>query len=194
MLSTLKSTAIRLAAMTTLSRRFCEKVAEHSFYSLKGNQSRTSTLLTHLFKQSDPDNWFRCDLNGFTVELPTDTVRTMTHCIFVESQGPLRIRIEQAHLNWMISKMGRGGVFLDVGAATGAVSIPIAKTFGSSVDLYCLEPARTARRLLEMTCKRNSVQATILPYAVSNQPGMGSFAEFPHDESGTGPFALTPAS
>ena len=102
-------------------------------------------ILGSLIRAADAEAWFYVTFNGFDVYLPRDTLRTMTFCFrFVEGQKPLLL-VENEHLQWMIAALAQGGTFLDVGALTGATTIPIALSYGPRVLIHAYEPAAPAR-------------------------------------------------
>jgi FkbM family methyltransferase len=151
---------------------------------------RASTLATiNTVLQASEESYFRAVLNGVDVLLPRDTIRTMLQCVHGRQEGPLRIDIEDCHRRWMMSHMVEGGTFLDVGSATGAITIPMAAALGSKARIVAFEPARKARRLLEATLARNGLDSVeIVPKAISNFVGRATFCEYGFDESGTCPF------
>jgi FkbM family methyltransferase len=152
--------------------------------------SRILTLAAfNTVSQASEESFFRTNYNGVDLELPRDSIRTMIQCLRASLEGPLVIDVEGPHRNWMISHMVDGGTFLDVGASTGAMTIPMAAKFGSKARVIAFEPARPARRLLEMTLARNGFTGVeIVPKAVSNVVGRTTFREFDYDETGGCPF------
>jgi FkbM family methyltransferase len=139
--------------------------------------------------QASEDAFFRAIFNDVEVFLPRDTIRTMVHCMHGSATGPLMIRVEEAHRKWLMARMARGGTFLDVGAATGAMTIPMAATFGSAIQIVAFEPAQRARRLLAFTLSRNGLTSVeIVPKAVSNSVCTATFCEYGFDETGNIPF------
>jgi FkbM family methyltransferase len=152
--------------------------------------TRIATLSAfNAVSQASEGSFFRSIYNGVELELPRDSIRTMIQCLRAPLEGPLVIDVEGAHRNWMMSHLGDGGTFLDVGSSTGAITIPVVATFGSSVSVVAFEPARKARRLLEATLARNGLEGVeVVPKAVSNVVGRTTFCEYDYDESGTCPF------
>lgn len=149
----------------------------------------TGRIATAFVLASGPDAWFPCRFNGIKVWIPRDTLRTMVHCVHAGSDGELIVQVETGHLEWMMSRLERGGTFVDVGAATGATTIPVAAKFGSSVSIVAFEPAIAARRLLTETLERNNLLGVvIIPKAVSSTSGTVTFAEYSFDETGAIPF------
>jgi FkbM family methyltransferase len=158
-------------------------------------KSRTS-LIGNIIRGSDPDAYFKVILNGSQVWLPRDTVRTMVHCLKVRPKdGALVVHVETGHLAWMMKHLQAGGTFLDVGAATGATTIPIALRLGHSVTVIAYEPAARTRRLLRDTLARNNVAGVeVRPVAVSDAPGEAEFFEMPFDDTDRAPYLPEAAS
>ncbi len=145
-------------------------------------------------ENSDSSSYFKCDLNEAKVWLPRDTLRTMIHCISVADDHLISLRVETAHIAWMTEQLvdakasGRS-LFIDVGAATGAATIPIAMKLGDTVSVVAFEPAAQARRLLESTLIKNGIQGVrCIRAAVSSAVGVVQFIEYDHDPSGGCPF------
>ena len=137
---------------------------------------------------SSPESYFECELNGAQVLLPRDTLRTMAHCIHTSVDKPLTLAVEVAHSNWLKEKLRPGDVFLDVGAATGAMTLPFAKTL-PDVRIVAFEPNRTTRRILRDTLAKNNITGIeLLDFAVSDFVGTTTFIELPYDPTGAMPW------
>jgi FkbM family methyltransferase len=140
-------------------------------------------------RASEGSNFILVELNNTTLWLPVDTLRTMVHCLVLRPDGSLGANVEESHLHWMMRQLEGGGTFLDVGAATGATTLPIASHLGAKVRMVAYEPARAARHLLLATLDRNSIAGvTVRPVAVSDRVGEVEFREYFHDETGHTPF------
>ena len=140
-------------------------------------------------RASDDGNFVHIVLNETLLWVPVDTIRTMVHCLSLASRGQLSIDVESAHLKWMMYKLRDGGAFLDVGAATGATTLPIAVHLRNLVQVVSYEPARLARKLLVATLERNAIMGvTVRPVAVSMTAGQAEFREYLPDSTGQTPF------
>ncbi|HWK44520.1 MAG TPA: FkbM family methyltransferase [Stellaceae bacterium] len=187
---------IRAALWRRIKRRFAGEIGQlvdAATVAARTTDQEFSALrqatAKNIILKSSGDIWFEARFNDVDVVLPGDTIRTMIHCIYSTEECPILIAVEDNHLHWMISKLQPGSVFLDVGAATGAMSVPIAKRFGESVALYAFEPARKARALLIATLDRNALTAvTVIPEAVADTIGAVTFAEFVYDEASDRPY------
>jgi FkbM family methyltransferase len=137
---------------------------------------------------SDPVSYFKCELNG--VPAWFDTLRTMINCVSV-IDGNIDLQVETAHIKWMsdrLSQQNGKGLFVDVGSATGAASIPIALNL-SNARIVAFEPATNAMRLLRAAIEKNNIHSiTLVNAAVSDVVGDVSFVEFERDISGNCPW------
>ena len=134
---------------------------------------------------------FKCNLNGEPAWLPTETLRIMIHCVHV-IDGSISLLVETAHIDWMMNRLNdKDGkaLFIDIGAATGAASIPIALKFKEKVSIVAFEPATNANRLLTATLEKNSINSvTLVKAAVSDEMGEVTFVEYGADLSGECPW------
>jgi FkbM family methyltransferase len=138
--------------------------------------------------RAGPNAFFDCLFNGVRAKIPQATLRTMTHCVHADLEGGFAVAVETLHTDWLRSRLRPGDTFLDVGAATGAMTVPIA--LGSpGVRIVAFEPARTARRLLIDTLQANRIDGVeVHATAISDKPGTVQFSELKNDESGATPF------
>jgi FkbM family methyltransferase len=147
------------------------------------------STIRHAVINMDGRGFVRVVLNGEELWLPPATIRTMTHCVHMEDTGRFLVHVERAHLDWVRAHLQPPCHFIDVGAATGAFCLPLAKEFGRSVAIVAFEPATAARFLLESTIERNDLNwIKVLPLACSDQAGRATFYEFPQDDTGDQPF------
>jgi FkbM family methyltransferase len=146
-------------------------------------------LLRRTVERSSAGSFFECEFNGVVALLPRDTLRTMTHCCHARPDAPFLVAVETGHLDWMRDRLRPGDLFLDVGAATGAMTLPVALG-RPQVTVIAFEPSRTARRLLADTLAMNGCadRVEVCDAAVSDAPGVVAFAEMRYDESGRTPY------
>lgn len=138
---------------------------------------------------SQTDAWFKVKLNGVTVVLPRYTLMTMRHCIGASPDHVMELLVETSHSDRMKAEFVDGALFLDVGAATGAMTLPYALSLDKKVRLVAFEPSLRARDYLVATLKRNGAEGvTVLPFALSDNEGSVEFMELPEDEVGDTPF------
>ena len=147
-------------------------------------------LIGSVIRASEAGTYFRVILNGVEIWLPRDTLRTMVHCVHLQPGGhALIVYVEIAHLEWMIQRLQAGGTFLDVGASTGATTLPVAIRLGASVSVVAYEPARRSRQLLTETLARNEVRAVeVQAAAISDIVSQADFCEMPFDDTDSAPY------
>jgi FkbM family methyltransferase len=139
-------------------------------------------------RAADDDAWFKVVFNGVSLQLPAYTIKTMQHCLAPSVNSELKILVETAHWNAMRAELQPGTLFIDVGAATGAMTIPFAMTV-PGIRVIAFEPSRQARVVLQNTLAKNGISgATVLPYAISDSDGTFQFMEYPQDVTGNVPF------
>ena len=139
-------------------------------------------------RNASPDSYFRCIFNDRELLIPQHTLRTMAHCIHAQIDAPFIVNVESNHMNWLHSKLHAGDVFLDIGAATGAMTLPIAAS-SPGVHIIAFEPSRTANRVLRETLRLNKIDGVeIFDSALSDCGGRTQFVEFEHDPTGQTPF------
>jgi FkbM family methyltransferase len=128
-------------------------------------------------------------LNGVRLALPRYTLMTMRDCISAGVDGHIDLMVETRHWERMRAELSEGTLFLDVGAASGAMSVPYAMLAKIDLRIVAFEPSRRARAYLEATIARNKApNATVLPFALSDSIGRLEFIELPEDETGSMPF------
>ena len=138
---------------------------------------------------STTDSWFWVLLNGVRLQLPRYTLMTMRHCVEASSDGVIRLSVETDHWKRIKEELVGDALFLDIGAATGAMSVPYAMNGHEGLRIVAFEPSRRARGYLEATIRRNDVpNIIVLPVALSDGAGSFEFVELPEDSSGLAPF------
>lgn len=157
--------------------------------SLSESPVSTRGVLGAALNAATPGSFLSVSLNGASLDVPVETLRTMVHCIHIDAAGQLQVWVETEHLRWMMARLRPGATFLDVGAATGATTLPIAAQFGPAVRILAFEPASAARALLHATLERNHLDhVEVRPVAVSDQAGIAEFLEYLPDETGQTPW------
>jgi FkbM family methyltransferase len=152
------------------------------------NPFQAEPHLHAVLMSAEDESWLKVKFNGVDMFLPAGTIVTMAHCVALDGKGGLVLDVENAHLQWMKSKLKPGSVFLDVGAATGAMTVPISFEF-PGVEIIAFEPAERARRLLTATLiKNDKLGAKVRNTAISDVDGVISFADRPVSADGSVPF------
>jgi FkbM family methyltransferase len=138
---------------------------------------------------STADSYFRCVLNRTPLLLPRDTMRIYRKCIQGLEDGGITVFAETPHYDWMRARLRPGDVFVDVGAASGTMALPMACQFGGDIKVVAFEPSRAANRLLRATAAANGItNLEVCDAAVADAQGVAAFTEFPQDETGHVPF------
>jgi FkbM family methyltransferase len=157
--------------------------------ALSASAMSLASLFRRFLDAGAPDTWLQLELNDALLWLPRNTLLTMFHCVHVGAEEKLYLAVETHHLNWMMQHLVNGGTFLDVGASTGAMTLPIASRFADAVRIICYEPAEAARSLLLATLERNGIVGVeVRSRAVSDVAGTAEFREFLPDDTGQIPY------
>jgi FkbM family methyltransferase len=158
------------------------------FRRIVGRTALPADQLLRMIRASGPERFFRCRFNGEVLDIPRDTLRSVRGSVRPSPPDLIEVWIEIDHMVWMKERLAPGDVFLDVGAATGAIALPLARSHGD-VRVVAFEPAHAARALLTATLARNGINnVEVLPFAVSSAPGKAQFAEFKLDDDDVCPF------
>lgn len=87
---------------------------------------------------------------------------------------------EPVELRLILSLLGRGSVFVDVGANIGCYALPAADAVGASGRVLAFEASPTVRRYLERTVVINQARnVEIVPLAAGDYVGSVDFHEAP---------------
>lgn len=138
----------------------------------------------------DESGWILVDLNGVEFSVPAYTHQTMIHCDHGQTEsGARKILLEYSHWMKMKSWLDEGdGSFLDVGAATGAMTVPFGLMYPAA-HIFAFEPHRTVRGILiDTLAKARLSKPLVFDFAISDVSSTVDFHEEPMDESGTMPY------
>jgi FkbM family methyltransferase len=153
------------------------------------SENSVAKLFRRFLNACASDSWLQLELNEALLWLPRNTLLTMFHCVHVGAEEKLYLAVETHHLKWVMQHLTDGGTFLDVGASTGAMTLPVASRYGDAVRIVCYEPAEAARSLLLATLERNGIAGVeVRSRAVSEVAGTAEFREFLPDETGQIPY------
>lgn len=135
---------------------------------------------------STAESWFYVTFNNVNLLLPRYTVMTMIHCLVAQANGALTLDVETAHWSRMRAEIVPNTLFLDIGAATGAMTVPYALNLPENCKIISFEPSNRARNYLEATLLNGADmnKVSVLPYAISDQQGNLEFMEFPEASAG----------
>ncbi|BFM38898.1 FkbM family methyltransferase [Synechocystis sp. LKSZ1] len=156
---------------------------QKSFDHLHLNYSRT---LVEVVSQSHPQTQLSCLINELPLRMPVSVLRAYAHCLETSQKDSFNYRVESHCVDWLRQYLQPGDVFVDVGAAYGVISLPLADYLGPNGRVYAFEPARQTRQLLEQIITQNNIgNVTLLPQAISDSIGSAEFIEYSSDN----PFA-----
>jgi len=128
--------------------------------------------------------------NGTPLFLPSSTLKTMTHCTHsAEGDDRKHLYVETAHSDIMAGWLNEGNAtFLDIGAATGAMTVPFALRFPDA-KIYAFEPYHKVRQILiETLIKNKCVHPLVFDCALSANSGVDTFTAYEPDETGECPY------
>lgn len=152
---------------------------QQSFDHLHLNYSRT---LVEVVSQSHPQTQLSCRINGLPLQIPVSVLRAYAHCLETSQKDSLNYRVESHCVDWLRQHLQTGDVFVDVGAAYGVISLPLAHHLGPTGHVYAFEPARQTRQLLAQIINHNNISnITLLPQAIADKVGSADFIEYSND-------------
>ncbi|MCL2011664.1 MAG: FkbM family methyltransferase [Cystobacterineae bacterium] len=148
------------------------------------HQARVGGFIECLKSLTD-DSFIEVEFNGIQVLWPRYTLLTMRHCLHFKADGSPYFLVETAHWERMRNWLNDGTVFLDIGAATGAMCIPFDLSVNKNIRLFAFEPSVRARNYLERTLAKNQCRRIkSYPYAISDVCGSAEFVEMPFELDG----------
>ncbi len=150
-----------------------------SFDHLHLNHSRT---LVEVIGQNYPATRLSCHINGVSLRVPVTILRTYAHCLATSPKDSFNYRVESHCVEWLAQHLTTGDTFLDIGAAFGVISFPLAQVVGNSGHIYAFEPARQTRKSLEQIVQDNQIEnITVVPQAIADETGIAEFIEYSTD-------------
>jgi len=125
-----------------------------------------------------------CCINRTSVLIPVEVLKTYIHCLHTSSERKLEFLVEIHCSDWLAKKLRAGDTFLDIGAAFGVISLPLAEIVGSTGKIYAFEPAKQTRHLLEQIIQLNALSnIEVVSVAVSDAEGSAEFVEYDNDNT-----------
>ncbi|MEB3228039.1 MAG: FkbM family methyltransferase [Synechocystis sp.] len=138
------------------------------------NQMTLETLA-----QNAPDTLLTCTINQVKLKVSVNTLLTYVHCLDAYPNMGFCYSVETHCVEWLAQFLQNGDCFLDVGAAYGVISFPLAKVVGDAGKIYAFEPARRTRQGLQRLVDVNQFEnITVLPMAIADQAGSAEFIEY----------------
>ncbi|MEA5533096.1 FkbM family methyltransferase [Crocosphaera sp. XPORK-15E] len=140
-------------------------------------------LTQQFLNQIYSGGWIKCRLNEVDVLAPIEPLKMYQHCLVLGKEEKFYFLIETHCVNWLCSKIDYGDVVLDIGAAYGVITLPLAKAVGRKGRIYAFEPAKKTQKLLqEMLVLNNIENITVVQAAISDRPGEAEFIEYTSDQ------------
>ena len=141
-----------------------------------------SRNLIEIVAKSQPDTIINCLINDIPLRVPMSILKTYAHCLQIFPKSSFSYSIEDHCVNWLAENLKTGDVFLDVGAAYGVISLPLASVVGSSGHVYAFEPARQTRKSLQELITNNHFDnITVVPKAIADTEKTAEFIEYSVD-------------
>jgi len=142
------------------------------------HQSYNQMVLETL-AQNAPDTLLTCSINNTKLKVSVATLLTYVHCLDAYPNMGFQYSIETHCVDWLAQCLQEGDVFLDVGAAYGVISFPLAKVVGAAGKIYAFEPARRTQQNLQRLVEVNQFDnITVVPAAIADQAGSAEFIEY----------------
>ncbi|MDJ0510717.1 MAG: FkbM family methyltransferase [Crocosphaera sp.] len=131
-----------------------------------------------------PGSVVQCRINQIDLLAPIEPLKGYQHCLELGKEETLSFMIETHCANWLCSKLDYGDVVLDIGAAFGVISLPLTKVVGKKGQIHAFEPARNTQKFLKQIISLNHFNnITIVPLAISDEPGKAEFIEYTAQEN-----------
>jgi len=180
--------------------------AIHTIEQLQSELEKLKVELANHFGRSNlnligistADSCFLTILNGYVFNLPRDVFRANQHCVVGLHQvvsGAIKLDVEVDQIKWMTDRLPIGGVFVDIGAMLGVVSLPLSRCHNGNVEIIAFEPARRSiSGLRRAICVNNISNIETIESAVGKENGKVTFSEAPFDETGQIPWLAQTSS
>ncbi|MDJ0599607.1 MAG: FkbM family methyltransferase [Crocosphaera sp.] len=136
-------------------------------------------LIRELLNQIKPGSIVQCRINGVELLSPIEPLQVYQHCLSPIAEEKLNFSVENHCAQWLSSHINYGDTVLDIGAAFGVISFPLAKAVGKKGHIYAFEPAKNTQDILQKILNLNHLSnITLVPQAISDQSGVAEFIEY----------------
>lgn len=143
-------------------------------------------LIKEIINQIKPGSIVDCRINGVEVLSPIEPLQVYQHCVSPIPEQNLNFLVENHCAQWLASHLNYGDTVLDIGAAFGVISLPLAKAVGKKGHVYAFEPAKNTQDILQKLLNLNHFSnITLVPQAISQQSGTAEFIEYSQDNDST---------
>ncbi|MDJ0661357.1 MAG: FkbM family methyltransferase [Crocosphaera sp.] len=139
-------------------------------------------LVKELINQIKPGSIVECRINGVELLSPIEPLQVYQHCVSPVAEQKLNFLVENHCAQWLSSHLNYGDTVLDIGAAFGVISLPLAKAVGKKGHVYAFEPAKNTQDILQKLLNLNHFSnITLVTQAISDQSGTAEFIEYSKD-------------
>ncbi|MGL5035659.1 MAG: FkbM family methyltransferase, partial [Microcystaceae cyanobacterium] len=160
----------------------CQHQLDDVKESLNQFHYHQSRALIEVLTQNQPQTVLSCSINDVPLQVSVDILRSYSHCLSHSPKLGLSYYVETHCVTWLAQHLQADDVFLDVGAAYGVVSLPLAAIVGEKGQIYAFEPARRTRESLQTLISRNYLDnIKVVPYAIADETGTAEFIEYSTD-------------
>ena len=138
-----------------------------------------SRVLIETLSQNFPQTLLNCTVNGVALRVSVDILKTYAHCLQGSPNLEFTYTVETHCVDWLAQFLNPGDIFLDVGAAYGVISLPLAQKVGPTGQVYAFEPARRTNTQLKQLLADNALtNITVIPAAIADKEGTAEFIEY----------------
>ncbi|ACB49728.1 unknown [Crocosphaera subtropica ATCC 51142] len=139
-------------------------------------------LIKEILNQIKPGSIVECCINDVELLAPIEPLQVYQHCVFPNAEQKLNFLIENHCAEWLCSHINYGDTVLDIGAAFGVISFPLAKAVGKKGHIYAFEPAKNTQDTLQKILSLNHISnITVVTQAISDKSGIAEFIEYSQD-------------
>jgi FkbM family methyltransferase len=139
-------------------------------------------LIKELLNQIESGSIVKCRINEVEILAPIEPLQVYEHCVSPLPDKKLNFLVENHCAQWLCSQINYGDTVLDIGAAFGVISLPLAKAVGKKGRIYAFEPAKNTKEILQKILTLNHISnITLVPQAISDQSGVAEFVEYTTD-------------
>ena len=136
-------------------------------------------LIKELLNQIKPGSIVECCINGVELLAPIEPLQVYQHCLYPTAEEKLNFSVENHCAQWLSARINYGDTILDIGAAFGVISVPLAKEVGKKGHIYAFEPAKNTQDILQQILNLNHFSnMTLVPQAISDKSGVAEFIEY----------------
>lgn len=139
-------------------------------------------LFINFMAHNNAEVLLEATLNDLDLLLPIEMLKTYAHCFEYTKRHKLNFEVEVSNVQWLRSNLNEGDIFFDIGAAFGAVSLPVSQIVGAKGQIIAFDPARQTQKLLEKIVEVNNLKnIRLVNLAIADHTGNADFVEYTLD-------------